>query len=64
MKKYSRATWMFLVPAMIMMAVVVIGALKGPLEPVHITFLCTGMVFLSLAIMTESKAQKPPSGTD
>ena len=61
MKKYSRATWMFLVPAMAGIAVAAIGALKGDGKPVYLSL---GMVFLILAVMTEAKARKDQSGPD
>ena len=64
MKKYSRGTWMFLVPAMMMIAVAVIGALKGDMKPVNIVFGLAGMTFLMLAIMTEAKARKDSGSPD
>ena len=58
----SKVTWLFLVPAIINFAVLGIGALKGRMEPVNITFGASAFVFLILAIMIEAKARKD-SGT-
>ena len=62
MKRYTRATWGFVLVSMVNMAAGIIPALKG--ESLNVPFFVIGMTFLMLAIAIESKAQKPPGGPD